>query len=177
MRLPIVIVIALLMAATATVSGAPVKGTAVCQPLGGGAEELAGRSKRPERVAVFVFQPDSNDYQDFACILQSYDSGGLNVDIAWALDAQGEGDVVWRIGIRRMVGGSLSNSHGWDFNSRTVAPVPGVPRISQVTFADGPDMDSWGDREIAIVRVTRGGLAKADTASAPAYLWVMSIWE
>ncbi len=149
---------------------------------------LTGGSTPAESVVVWTF-PDGGTaatHLDFLAVLEGYDGGGLTFPLKWSASVA-SGNVEWEMSIRRFQDDleDLDASHaygttpGW--NTVTVAVPDAVNEIASdnITFTNGADMDSWADRELAIIRIRRDAQAgnTDDTAAGIAYLWGLHGYE
>lgn len=159
-------------------SGDPVVQILKVIPPGASAATMdarAGGSTPAENVMVWDFDASSDEYMDFLCALEGYDSGGLTFTLVWSASSATSGDVVWGVAVRRIADDAedIDTSHSYQFNTATdTAPsASGEVSYSTVTFTDGADMDSWADGELAIVRVYRDADNGSDTMAGDAELW------
>lgn len=136
-----------------------------------------GGSTPTEQVVVHDFDDASVEYLDFLCRLEGYDGGGLTFTLVWSATTATSGDVVWEAAVRRVQDDAedIDSSHSYVYNSATdTAPsASGEVSYPTITFADGADMDSWADGEMAIVRLRRNTGDGSDTMSGDAELWSM----
>lgn len=134
-----------------------------------------GGSTPAERVPVYLFDAATIEYLDFKCRLAGYGGGGLTFTIPWSAVSATTGVTRWGIAIRRMTDDAvdIDASHTYDYNDvdDTAASVSGELSYPTITFTNGADMDSWGDGEIAIVRVRRNASHANDTMTGDAELW------
>ena len=158
-------------------SGDPVVQVLRVMPPGASAATMdarAGGSTPAENVVVYDFDASSDEYIDFLCQLNGYDSGGLTFTLAWAASSGTSNSVVWGIAIRRLGDDAedIDTSHSYAFNETTdTAPsASGELSYPTVTFTDGADMDSWADGELAIVRVMRNADDGSDDMTGDAEL-------
>lgn len=137
---------------------------------------LAGGSTPAESYLVWTFPDTGSTYLDYLCQLEGYDGGGLTFRIGHRAGTAGAGlDVVWQIGIRRIQDDAedTSAAHTYDFNTVTAPVASAATEVAydEITFTNGADMDSWADRELAIVRVLRDPANADDDLGNTAYLW------
>ena len=145
-------------------------------------DRRAGGSTPAEQVRVWDFDAATDEFLDYKVALEGYDGGGLTITLVWtASTAEGSGNVIWNVAIRRMADDAedIDTSHTYDFNSVTAgAPsASGEVGYDNVTFTDGADMDSWADGEVAIVRVRRDADNASDTMAGDAELWGIVVKE
>lgn len=159
-------------------SGDPVVQILREMPPGASAATLDARpggSTPAENVIVHDFDASSDEYLDFLCQLEGYDSGGLTFTIYWSASSATSGDVRWEIGIRRVQDDAedIDTSHSYQFNAVTDTAPSASGEVVQVdiTFTDGADMDSWADGELAIIRIHRDYDHVDDDMSGDAELW------
>lgn len=136
----------------------------------------AGGSTPAEGVQVWDYDATTIEYTDFKCKLHGYDGGGLTFTLPWSATTATSGETGFEIGIRRMNDDAedIDAAHTYAFNvisgGDTAPSLSGELSYPTITFTDGPDMDSWADEELAIVRVRRNTAAPDDMAG-DAELW------
>jgi hypothetical protein len=138
-------------------------------------DSRAGGSTPAESVEVIDFDASSTEYMDFLCRLENYSGGGLTFTLPWSATSATSGGVRWEVAIRRLEDDAddVDTAHTYDFNgvTDTAASASGEVVYATVTFADGADMDSWADGELAIVRVRRKHDHAGDDMTGDAELW------
>lgn len=136
----------------------------------------AGGSTPAESVDVWDFDASAIEYLDFKCTLEGYDGGGLTFTLPWSASSATTNEVVWGIAIRRMDDDAedIDASHTYVYNDATADTAPsasGELSYPTIAFTDGADMDSWGNDEVAIVRVRRNATDAGDDMTGDAELW------
>lgn len=137
---------------------------------------IVGASTPAEHIPAWAFGASSVEYLDFLCRLDGYTGGGLTLTLPWAAESATSGGVVWGAAIRRIQDDAEdldTTAHTYDFNDASADTAPSaLKEISYptLTFTDGADMDSWGDGELAIVRVRRNTAAGGDDMAGGAWL-------
>ena len=138
---------------------------------------LIGGTTIPENVIVWAFPDGAETVLDFLAVLEGYDAGGLTFPLKWSASVA-TGNVEWEMAIRRFADDAedLDSAHTYAYNTVTAAVPSAVNEVGydNITFTNGADMDSWADRELAIIRLRRDaqlGNTLDDTASGIAYLW------
>ena len=159
-------------------SGAPVVQILEVMPPGASACALgyrAGGSTPAEAVPVYLFDASAIEYLDFKAVLRGYGGGGLTFYLPWSATSATSGATRWGIAIRRMQDDAedVDTAQTYDFNEvdDTAATASGELSYPTITFADGADMDSWAEGEVAIVRVRRNASHANDTMTGDAELW------
>jgi hypothetical protein len=143
---------------------------------------LAGGSTPAENVTVWTFPDAASTRLDFIAVLEGYDGGGLTFPLKWSASVA-TGNVEWEMAVRRFQddGEDLDSAHTYVFNTVTAGVPSAINEVGydNITFTDGADMDSWADRELAIIRLLRNAEAgnTDDTAAGIAYLWGMHGYE
>lgn len=143
---------------------------------------LAGGSTPAENVTVWTFPDGAETVLDILAILEGYESGGLTFPLKWSASVA-SGNVEWEMAVRRFADDAedLDSAHTYAFNTVTAGVPSAVNEVGydNITFTNGADMDSWADRELAIIRIRRDAQAgnTDDTAAGIAYLWGLHGYE
>ena len=139
----------------------------------------AGGSTPAESVLVWSFPTDSSAYLDFKCLLQGYDGGGLTFTLPWSAASASADEVRWEMAIRALPDDAedIDVSHTYVYNgvTDTCASASGELSYPTIAFTHGPDMDSWADGQLGIVRLYRDHDHAADIMAGNAELWVPPI--
>lgn len=135
----------------------------------------AGGSTPAEQFPVYDFDAAASEYLDFLCKLEGYAGGGLTFTLPWSASTATADQVRWEVGIRRIADDAedVDGAHVYDTNgvSDTCASASGELSYPTIAFANGADMDSWAEGELAFVRVYRDHDHGDDTMTGDAELW------
>ena len=131
---------------------------------------------------------DADDTTDESAIFPgvlpaAYSGGGLTVTIVWMATSATSGAVIWEASIERheddAVDLDADSFAAANFASGTAASASGEPQYTDVTFADGADMDSLAAGESFRLKISRDadGTNGTDDMSGDAELMRVIIKE
>lgn len=129
---------------------------------------------------VLDFDDTTNESITFSAVLPyQYGSGGLTVNLHYAMTAAIVGDIYWQAQIERIGDGVLDiDSDSFAAAQGSNETVPGTSghiSIIAITFTDGAQMDALQPGEAFRIKVTRD--ASSDTALGDAELLAVEIRE
>lgn len=139
---------------------------------------ITGASSPAENFVVYQFADAAAAYIDFLVALEGYDGGGLTLRLGWSA-AVATNNAVWQAAFRRIEDDAEdmdTTAHTYDYNTVTAAAPSAIGELSydEITFSNGADMDSFAERETAILRILRDPANGSDNLGNTAYLW--SVW-
>lgn len=154
-------------------------------PPGSSAAQLSvitGAATPAEKVTVWDFDADADEFMDFKCFADVYNSGGITLKLPWAATSATSGNVVWGGAIRAIPDDAEdldTTAHSYDFNEVTDAAPSAVGEIvyPSITFTDGADIDSLAAGQAFILRIRRNADDAADTMTGDARLYAPIIGE
>ena len=134
----------------------------------------AGGSTPAENWPILAFDASSDEYWDFLCALEGYESGGLTIELPWMAATATSGDCIWGLAIRALPDDTedLDTSHSYSFNTvtATAASVSGELSYDTITFTDGADMDSLAEGARFMLRCFRDADNASDNMAGDAQL-------
>ena len=131
---------------------------------------------------VLDFDDGTNESAIFSGVMPNqYQGGGIKVIVHFSMQAATSGNVDWDVYFERLASGGQDT----DSDSYTVAPqssndvtvdaTSGTITTTEITFADGSQMDAVAAGDLYRIKVTRD--AVSDTASGDAELHAVEVRE